>query len=136
MNKRISPILAFGIIIGLVILVAGAFQLVKNDSDSAELPGINNPKQCTMEAKLCPGGSAVGRSGPNCEFAECPIENNNCIGEGKKFWTRTQRPDSKQCCAGLSEITTGRLDEAYCTKCGDGICKNPETAIGCPVDCK
>jgi hypothetical protein len=27
---------------------------------------------CTMEAKLCPDGSAVGRSGPNCEFAPCP----------------------------------------------------------------
>lgn len=27
---------------------------------------------CTMEAKLCPDGSAVGRSGPNCEFAACP----------------------------------------------------------------
>jgi len=29
---------------------------------------------CTMEAKLCPGGSAVGRVGPNCEFAKCPGE--------------------------------------------------------------
>lgn len=27
---------------------------------------------CTMEAKLCPDGSAVGRTGPNCEFAPCP----------------------------------------------------------------
>jgi len=27
---------------------------------------------CTMEAKICPDGSAVGRSGPNCEFAPCP----------------------------------------------------------------
>jgi hypothetical protein len=27
---------------------------------------------CTLEAKLCPDGSAVGRSGPNCEFAPCP----------------------------------------------------------------
>lgn len=27
---------------------------------------------CTMEAKLCPDGSYVGRSGPNCEFAKCP----------------------------------------------------------------
>jgi len=28
---------------------------------------------CTEEAKICPDGSAVGRQGPNCEFAECPI---------------------------------------------------------------
>ena len=27
---------------------------------------------CTLEAKLCPDGSSVGRTGPNCEFAACP----------------------------------------------------------------
>lgn len=27
---------------------------------------------CTMEAKQCPDGSFVGRTGPNCEFAPCP----------------------------------------------------------------
>lgn len=27
---------------------------------------------CTMDAKLCPDGSYVGRVGPNCEFAACP----------------------------------------------------------------
>lgn len=30
------------------------------------------PRMCTMEARLCPDGSAVGRTGPNCEFAPCP----------------------------------------------------------------
>ncbi|MFA6918773.1 MAG: DUF333 domain-containing protein [Patescibacteria group bacterium] len=32
-------------------------------------PGIT---ACTMEAKICPDGSSVGRTGANCEFAECP----------------------------------------------------------------
>lgn len=27
---------------------------------------------CTMEAKMCPDGSYVGRGGPSCEFAACP----------------------------------------------------------------
>lgn len=27
---------------------------------------------CTLEAKLCPDGSYVGRTGPKCEFAPCP----------------------------------------------------------------
>lgn len=27
---------------------------------------------CTQDAKLCPDGSYVGRSGPKCEFAPCP----------------------------------------------------------------
>lgn len=30
------------------------------------------PRACTEEAKICPDGSAVGRTGPDCEFSECP----------------------------------------------------------------
>lgn len=32
------------------------------------------PVFCTQEAKLCPDGSSVGRTGPRCEFAPCPSE--------------------------------------------------------------
>ena len=28
---------------------------------------------CTQDAKLCPDGSYVGRTGPNCEF-KCPVQ--------------------------------------------------------------
>jgi outer membrane protein OmpA-like peptidoglycan-associated protein len=34
-------------------------------------PGTG-PVGCTKEAKMCPDGSAVGRTGPSCEFAPCP----------------------------------------------------------------
>lgn len=34
----------------------------------AEAPVVG----CTLEAKVCPDGSSVGRTGPLCEFAECP----------------------------------------------------------------
>lgn len=34
----------------------------------------NEPVACTMDAKVCPDGSYVGRIGPNCEFAACPGE--------------------------------------------------------------
>ena len=30
------------------------------------------PTVCTMEAKQCPDGSFVSRTGPNCAFARCP----------------------------------------------------------------
>ncbi len=30
-------------------------------------------KACTQEAKICPDGSFVGRTGPDCEFAKCPV---------------------------------------------------------------
>jgi hypothetical protein len=33
---------------------------------------IAEPVVCTLEAKLCPDGSYVGRTGPDCEFAACP----------------------------------------------------------------
>lgn len=29
---------------------------------------------CTAEAKLCPDGTSVGRTGPDCAFAACPGE--------------------------------------------------------------
>lgn len=32
----------------------------------------DNQVSCTMEAKICPDGSAVGRTGPDCEFSPCP----------------------------------------------------------------
>ena len=30
------------------------------------------PIACPMDARMCPDGSYVGRTGPNCEFAPCP----------------------------------------------------------------
>jgi hypothetical protein len=33
---------------------------------------------CTQEAKLCPDGSYVGRSGSDCQFSQCPED--NCSG--------------------------------------------------------
>jgi hypothetical protein len=35
-------------------------------------PSTETIVACTMEAKICPDGSSVGRSGPKCEFAPCP----------------------------------------------------------------
>lgn len=32
----------------------------------------SKPVYCTQDAKLCPDGSYVGRTWPNCEFAACP----------------------------------------------------------------
>jgi len=35
------------------------------------IPKLGN-KACTMEAKVCPDGSSVGRVPPDCEFSPCP----------------------------------------------------------------
>ena len=58
----------YAILAGLVVLAIVAALWVANRTVKA--PG--DAQACTMEAKLCPDGSAVGRTGPNCEFAECP----------------------------------------------------------------
>jgi hypothetical protein len=64
-------LLAAGLVIAAVALLATG--LVVASWFSAQ-----QPRACTMEAKLCPDGSAVGRIGPNCEFAPCPTDNSNC----------------------------------------------------------
>ena len=50
------------------------------------VPPQHEPVACTMEAKLCPDGSYVARSGPKCEFAACPAPNPN-ITCGDTFGT-------------------------------------------------
>jgi hypothetical protein len=49
------------IIIIFILIIGGIHYLTKTEQ-----------KACTMEAKICPDGSAVGRTGPNCEFSACP----------------------------------------------------------------
>lgn len=58
----------FAVTIGILVLIAGVGFWVANNR--AESP---SPKACTLEAKICPDGSAVGRVGPDCEFAPCPV---------------------------------------------------------------
>jgi len=42
------------------------------------------PVFCTQEAKLCPDGSYVGRTGPNCEFSKCPANGSSTTSECTK----------------------------------------------------
>ena len=37
-------------------------------------PAMPVPTACTMDAKICPDGTAVGRTGPQCEFEACPTK--------------------------------------------------------------
>lgn len=55
---------------GLLILFIAGYFAYQRFSKSADIGGT----VCTQEAKLCPDGSHVSRTGPNCEFAPCPGE--------------------------------------------------------------
>ncbi len=64
MQKGFAPILIIlGILVALV-AISGAYYFFKIKTPSQ--------KACTLEAKICPDGSSVGRVGPNCEFTPCP----------------------------------------------------------------
>jgi len=51
------------------VLAAAGFGIYKGIIAPSNVPAV-----CTMEAKRCPDGSAVGRSGPDCDFPPCPKE--------------------------------------------------------------
>jgi hypothetical protein len=52
--------------------VVGIFSVTDSVEVEGEIVGGGEPVFCTMDAKMCPDGSYVGRQGPNCEFAACP----------------------------------------------------------------
>lgn len=56
------------LIVVAVLAVLIAFWVGTTRIAKAPIDGV----ACTQEAKLCPDGSAVGRTGPNCQFAPCP----------------------------------------------------------------
>lgn len=59
------PILILVGILIVTVVAGGGYYFLK----------VNTPSQkvCTMDAKICPDGSSVGRAGPNCEFSPCPL---------------------------------------------------------------
>ncbi len=61
MKKLFIPLTA-------LLLLVGAGCVAKSNPNQ-QTP---EPVMCTQDAKQCPDGSYVGRSGPRCEFATCP----------------------------------------------------------------
>lgn len=62
-------------------VIINELKLVSNDLENKEeypliIDSITLPEEemvfCTMDAKMCPDGSYVGRVAPDCEFAPCP----------------------------------------------------------------
>ena len=53
-------------------------------------------KGCTLEALVCPDGSAVGRSGPACEFSPCPATHSFrgvLVFESNRYWLSLPQPE-------------------------------------------
>jgi len=77
------------------------------------------PTACTAEAKVCPDGSTVGRTGPDCEFEACPTiqepEDNSCIELG--------------CSADAKYVGSINSDKYYECRCGWAKNINPENIV-------
>lgn len=86
------------IILGLFALTlagVGGYLLGKQSSKSTEIAEtvnvIPSPKGetqvvCTLDAKICPDGSSVGRISPDCEFEACPSVGSNQVIDGWKMY--------------------------------------------------
>ena len=84
---------------------------------------------CTAEAKICPDGSAVGRVGPNCEFAPCPqiVGNDSdvhgCKASAGYSWCEAKskciRIWEEACEGSLKGSEVWQIAEAACNETGN-----------------
>jgi len=77
-QKGFAPIIIIGIVV-LVLAIAGGigYYLINKQ--------FSKQAACTTEIKACLDGSSVARTGPNCEFAECPeINKQQNLSENEK----------------------------------------------------
>lgn len=103
MNQKIRIEIAVGLLISIAVAIGiyvwissreiktevstANVNLKKNNSvpiqKEEDLKKDDNNVVCTQDAKQCADGSYVSRTGPNCEFAECPqVQKNGKFGPG------------------------------------------------------
>ncbi|GEM_PF-2990518 len=121
MPKVISKKLIFLILGFLILLIgisAGTYFLGKNSNKQTPTPAPDQ-KACSQEAKICPDGSAVGRTGPNCEFAACPISNSTIITNYSSFLDKIKTLTTASSYNSLIEMQS--TDEIECDPGADYI---------------
>ncbi|MEK7639282.1 MAG: hypothetical protein AAB388_03935 [Patescibacteria group bacterium] len=88
--------------------------VIGTDDGGTQVPA--DPVACTMDAKVCPDGSYVGRVAPNCEFAACPS-----TPPGRPSEPVVCTDDAKVCPDGTA---VGRVGP----NCEFAVCPSPGTA--------
>ncbi|MDB5265350.1 MAG: hypothetical protein JWM39_63 [Parcubacteria group bacterium] len=74
-----------GLLSGIIIVVLiafGAFVYRGVKERPVALTPQGSQKACTQEAKVCPDGTSVGRTGPDCAFAACAAPNTADVSLG------------------------------------------------------
>lgn len=94
----------------------------ESESDSGDTEGDSDSGvSCPTDAMICPDGTAVGRSGPKCEFAPCPGGTDSDSDTGDE-------PPPEACPEGLTY-----QEPAGCPSEGDGTPYIIDP--GCYADC-
>lgn len=73
-------------------------------------PELSKGTACTQEAKICPNGTAVGRTGPNCEFVACPTRQPVQGRCGDGICDAAEKANSNLCprdCVGIEKPASG-----------------------------
>lgn len=77
-QKGFAPILI--IILVAAVILGGGYLYFTNQSKPPQKIA------CTADAMICPDGTAVGRTGPNCEFAACPTPKESTSSADMTDW--------------------------------------------------
>lgn len=85
-KKYLNTTILGGFILLLLSGLVLASIIIKENNNSEQQNNIPEGTVCTMDAKMCPDGTYVGRTGPNCEFV-CPAvgSNTSTTTSEKKF---------------------------------------------------
>lgn len=128
-NKFLLGILAILIVSG--ISVSSLLRNLSNENEQQNFPE-EQEVVCTMDAKQCPDGTYVGRTGKDCHFAECPAGNvekftvstnlGKQVNAGNVSITPKEVVSDSRCPVGVQCIWEGtvELKTALTTKVGNG----------------
>lgn len=116
MNKKgFAPIIIYLIILAAIAVIGvGALLLYSSTIPKAGKPPVNQSVACTQEAKLCPDGSYVSRTGPNCQFAACPQPKGGCSSDSQCLAGQVCHLGA--CVNPVAAVCSGASD----TSCGPG----------------
>lgn len=83
------------------------------NTDTVNVVVNTNTIACTEEAKLCPDGTAVGRTGPNCAFAPCPGASTNTTANTNNSANTNTTPTKASLTHALAELVSSGGSLAY-----------------------
>ena len=118
-QSGVSLIVIILIIVGVLVLAGGVWYWKVNITPSGSTI-------CPADAKVCPDGTTVGRTGPNCEFAPCPEAKDETAGwqtyRNKEYGFEVKYPkswyayeDTRGSSIVISTFTKDKYDEYYGT---------------------